>query len=138
MNKTQAVTLTLIAMLSAGAFLDAGSVLAQQADPGSTQTPAPWPCPRGGMGRGGWYGAGDRTQAHLERMAWRLNLTEEQKAKLEPILRQRDETRAARRQAMRNEIAAILTPDQVAQFDRMGPVPVRTAPPTGGTAPVQP
>jgi hypothetical protein len=65
-------------------------------------------------------------------------LTAEQKAKLEPILRQHEETRAAQRQAMRNEIAAFLTSDQLAQFDRMGPGTVRTASPAGGTPAVQP
>jgi Spy/CpxP family protein refolding chaperone len=138
MNKTQAAALALVAVLSTGAFLDAGFALAQQTDPGNSPTPVPWPCPRGGMGRGGWSAAGDRTQAHLDRMAWRLSLTAEQKAKLEPILRQREETRAAQRQAMRNEIAALLTPDQLAQFDRMGPGPVRTAAPAGGIPAVQP
>ena len=73
------------------------------------------------MGRGGWNDGGDRTANQLERMAWRLNLTPEQRAKLEPILRQRDEMRTVQRQAMRQEIAGILTPEQLAQFEQMGP-----------------
>ncbi len=116
MNKTKLATLTLIGLLTAG------TALAQQAGPGFGPGAQGGPCPRGqGMGRGGWNDGGDRAANQLERMAWRLNLTPEQKAKLEPILRQRDEMRTAQRQAMRQEIAGILTPEQLAQFERMGP-----------------
>lgn len=114
MSKSKIATLTLVTLLSTGALLAAGTTFAQQAGP----------CPWGqGMGRGGWNDGGDRTASQLERMAWRLNLTQEQKAKLEPILRQRDEMRATQRQAMRQEIAAVLTPEQRAQFEQMGPGP---------------
>jgi Spy/CpxP family protein refolding chaperone len=124
MNKT--ATLTLIAIISSGALMAAGSSLAQQAGPayGSGYGPGAQgaPCPRGGrMGPGGWNGSADPVAARLDRMAWRLNLTDAQKAKLEPILRQRQELRTAQRQQMRNEVAAILTPEQLAQFDQMGP-----------------
>ncbi len=115
---------TLIAILSAGALLAAGTTLAQQAGPGPGYGPGPQggPCQRGGgMGRGGWNGDGDRVAAQLDRMAWRLNLTPEQKARLEPIVRQSQELRAAQRQAMRDEMAAVLTPEQLAQWDQMGP-----------------
>jgi len=138
MNKIRAATLTLAAILSGAAALQAGSVLAQQASPSVGQPPAPWPCPRGGMGRGGWAAASDPTQAHLDRMAWRLGLTQEQKTKLEPIVRQQDQVRAAQRQAMRNEIAAILTPEQLAQFDRMGPRSVGASAPTTSVPATQP
>ncbi|HSQ07889.1 MAG TPA: hypothetical protein VLM84_09390 [Chromatiaceae bacterium] len=73
------------------------------------------------MGGGAWNGDGDLVAAHLDPMARRLNLTSEQKAKLEPIIRQRQELRAAQRQAVRDEVAVILTPGQIAQFDQMGP-----------------
>ena len=125
MNKSS--TLTLIAILSGGALLaGAGNSLAQQPAPGYGPGYGAGaqgaPCPRGGgMGPGRWNGSGDAVASHLDRMAARLNLTEEQKAKLEPILRQRDEMRRAQRQQMRNEVAAILTPEQLAQFERMGP-----------------
>lgn len=125
MNKS--TTLTLIAILSGGALLaGAGSALAQQPAPGYGPGYGAGaqgaPCPRGGgMGPGRWNGSGDAVVSHLDRMAARLNLTEEQKAKLEPILRQRDEMRRAQRQQMRNEVTAILTPEQLAQFERMGP-----------------
>jgi Spy/CpxP family protein refolding chaperone len=60
----------------------------------------------------------DWAQARLDRMAWRFNLTAEQKAKLKPILEQRQALRTAQRQAMRNELAQILTPQQLAQWDQ--------------------
>lgn len=116
MNKTKIAALTLISLLTAG------TALAQQAGPGFGPGAQGGPCPRGqGMGRGAWNDGGDRAANQLERMAWRLNLTAEQKAKLEPILRQRDEMRTAQRQAMRQQIAGILTPEQRAQFEQMGP-----------------
>jgi Spy/CpxP family protein refolding chaperone len=61
----------------------------------------------------------DWVQARLDRMAWRLNLTNEQKAKLKPIFEQRVALRTAQRQAMRNQLAEVLTPAQLAQWDQM-------------------
>jgi len=61
----------------------------------------------------------DWAQARLDRMAWRLNLTNEQKAKLKPIFKQRVALRTAQRQAMRNQVAEVLTPAQLAQWDQM-------------------
>ena len=94
----------------------------------SRPIPASAPAPRAAPAREAkaWAAGAGTTAvtappARLERMAWRLNLTPEQKAKLEPILRQRDEMRTAQRQAMRQEIAGILTPEQLAQFEQMGP-----------------
>jgi Spy/CpxP family protein refolding chaperone len=120
----------LAAALAAG--LGASTALAQQAGPGTDPTlltaptsapgfqagPCPW---RQGQGRGGWNGTGDRVASQMDRMAWRLNLTADQKARLEPILRKREELRTAQRQAMRQEIAAILTPEQLTLFEQMGP-----------------
>lgn len=123
MNKT--ATLTLIAILSSGTLMAAGSSQAQPAGPGHGPGYGPGaqgtPCPRGGLGRGGWNSGSDPVAARLDRMGWRLSLSEEQKAKLEPILRQRQELRMAQRQQMRDAVAAILTPEQLAQFDHMGP-----------------
>lgn len=120
MNKSS--TLTLIAILSGGVLLaGVGNSMAQQPAPGYGADAQGAPCPRGGWGRGSWNGPGDAVANRLDRMAWRLNLTEEQKAKLEPILRQRDELRRIQRQQMRDEIAAILTPEQLAEFEQMGP-----------------
>ncbi len=80
------------------------------------------PCARAqGMGPKPSWGNGDWAQNRLDRMAMRLNLSPDQKAHLEPILRQRQELRAAQQAAMRQEIAAILTPEQRAQFEQMGP-----------------
>ncbi len=61
----------------------------------------------------------DWAQARLDRMAWRLNLTEEQKAKLKPIFEERQALRTAQRQAMRKQLAEVLTPAQLAQWDQM-------------------
>jgi Spy/CpxP family protein refolding chaperone len=62
---------------------------------------------------------GDWAQARLDRMAWRLNLTEEQKAELKPIFEEREALRAAQREAMRKQLAEVLTPAQLAQWDQM-------------------
>jgi hypothetical protein len=61
----------------------------------------------------------DPVDVRLERMAARLNLTADQKARIEPILRERQALRLAQQQAMREQMARILTPDQLAQFDQM-------------------
>jgi len=61
----------------------------------------------------------DWAQARLDRMTWRLNLTDEQKARLKPIFEQREALRTAQRQAMRNQLAQVLTPAQLAQWDQM-------------------
>jgi Spy/CpxP family protein refolding chaperone len=61
----------------------------------------------------------DWAQARLDRMAWRFNLTDEQKAKLKPIFEQREALRTAQRLAMRNQLAEVLTPAQLAQWDQM-------------------
>jgi Spy/CpxP family protein refolding chaperone len=126
MNNPKYPTL-IVALLTAG--LTASAALAQTAAPPEDPVTAPtvpgnWsgPCPRGmGDGRGRWNNGGDPVAGQLDRMTWRLNLTADQKARLEPILRKRDELRNAQRQAMREEVAAILTPEQITQFERMGP-----------------
>jgi Spy/CpxP family protein refolding chaperone len=116
MTKTKIVTLTLVTLLASG------SALAQQADPGYGQGPQQGPSPRGqGMDRTGKNDDGERPANQLERMTRRLDLTPEQKAKLEAILRQHEELRAAQREAMRKEVAAILTPEQLAKFEQKGP-----------------
>ncbi len=61
----------------------------------------------------------DPVAAKLDRMAARLNLSPEQKAQLEPILRERQAMRAAQQQAVREQVARVLTPEQLAQFDQM-------------------
>jgi Spy/CpxP family protein refolding chaperone len=79
-----------------------------------------------GYGPGPGYGPQPQTtgstvdwaQGRLDRMAWRLNLTNEQKAKLKPIFEQREALRTAQRQAMRNQLAEVLTPAQLAQWDQ--------------------
>jgi Spy/CpxP family protein refolding chaperone len=117
MNSTLTARTTLFAILTA-AGLAAGTALAQQPGYG----PGYGPCWRAqGMGRGANGGSGDWVENRLDRMALRFNLNPEQKAKLEPILRQRQELRAIQQAAMRQDIAAILTPEQRAQFEQMGP-----------------
>jgi Spy/CpxP family protein refolding chaperone len=81
------------------------------------QPPAYSPGP--GYGPTAQTAPADWAQARLDRMAWRLNLTEEQKAKLKPILEERQAFRTAQRAAMRNQLAQVLTPQQLAQFDQM-------------------
>lgn len=88
--------------------------------------------PRGGLGancvRGQGFGPGaqtgqggsdDWTAARIDRMGVRLNLSAEQKEKLTAIFRERQAMRNAQRQVMHDQIAAILTPEQLAQFDQM-------------------
>jgi Spy/CpxP family protein refolding chaperone len=61
----------------------------------------------------------DWAQARLDRMAWRLNLTDEQKAKLKPVFEQRKALRTVQRQAVRNQLSEVLTPAQLAQWDQV-------------------
>jgi Spy/CpxP family protein refolding chaperone len=61
----------------------------------------------------------DWVQARIDRMAWRLNLTDEQKAKLKPIFEERQALRIAQRKAMRDKLAQVLTPAQLAQWEQM-------------------
>jgi Spy/CpxP family protein refolding chaperone len=80
-----------------------------------------------GYGPGPGYGpmaqtagsSGDWAQARLDRMAWRLNLTGEQKAKLKPVFEEREALRTAQRRTMRNQLAELLTPAQLTQWDQM-------------------
>jgi Spy/CpxP family protein refolding chaperone len=75
-----------------------------------------------GPASGAWAGqdtSDDWASARVERMGVRLNLTAEQKEKLTTLFRERQAMRDAQRQAMRDSIAAILTPEQLALFDRM-------------------
>lgn len=117
MNSTLTARTTLFAILTA-AGLAAGTAVAQQPGYG----PGFGPCARAqGMGPWSNWGNGDWVQNRLDRMALRLNLSPEQKARLEPILRQRQELRMAQQASMRQDIAAILTPEQRAQFEQMGP-----------------
>ena len=60
----------------------------------------------------------DRVQARIDRMAWRLNLTDEQKAKLKPIFEERQALRIAQRKAMRDKLAQVLTPEQLTQWEQ--------------------
>ena len=117
MSSTMTARTTLFAILTA-AGLAAGTAMAQQPGYG----PGYGPCGRAqGMGPGANWAKGDWVQNRLDRMSMRLNLSPEQKTRLEPILRQRQELRTAQQAAMRQEIAAILTPEQRAQFEQVGP-----------------
>jgi Spy/CpxP family protein refolding chaperone len=125
MRSTLTSRTTLVAILAA-AGLAAGAALAQPPGyapgTGPGYGPGVGPCGRAqGMGPRANWDSGDWVQGRLDRMASRLNLTAEQKARLEPILRQRQELRATQQAAMRQEISAILTPEQRAQFDQLGP-----------------
>ncbi len=63
--------------------------------------------------------AADPVTGRLDRMAARLGLSAEQKARLEPIFRERQQIRRTQRQAMRDQVSQVLTPEQLARFDQM-------------------
>jgi len=123
MNSTHTPRTTLIAILAA-AGLAAGAAVAQPMGSGpgygAGYGPGAGPCWRGAGPRAN-ASNGDWVQNRLDRMSARLNLTPEQKAKLEPILRQRQELRTTQQVAMRQEIEAILTPEQRALYEQRGP-----------------
>lgn len=122
MNKTiPAIALAVTTAAAASAFAQ---------PPGWGQGPDYGPC--GGLGancpraqglapgpQAGPSTSEDWATSRVERMAARLDLTAEQKDKLATIFRERQAMRDAQRQAMHDQIAAILTPEQRAQFDRM-------------------
>jgi len=117
MNKT--LTALALGLLTASA----SSAFAQPPGfgPGAGYGPcggANCPWAQGGAPRGP-MNSGDPAQVKVERMAARLNLTAEQKAQIEPIIRERQEMRTAQQNAMREQVARILTPEQIAQFDQM-------------------
>jgi Spy/CpxP family protein refolding chaperone len=125
MNSTHTARTTLIALLAA-CGLAAGAAVAQPMGYGpgygAGYGPGYGPCWRAqGAGPKANWGNGDWVQSRLDRMAARLNLTPEQKAKLEPILRQRQELRATQQAAMRQDVEAILTPEQRTLYQQMGP-----------------
>lgn len=120
MNKTlTSIALGILTMSAATAFAQG---------PGYGRGPGYGPC--GGGFNCPWAQGGapaaapvapsaDPVKAKLDRMSLRLNLSPEQQAQLEPILRERQAMRAAQQQAMRDKMARILTPEQLAQFDQM-------------------
>jgi Spy/CpxP family protein refolding chaperone len=111
MNRLKTPKRTLVASAIGIAALAATIALAQPPGYGPGPGYAPPAQPAGGTG--------DWAQGRLDRMAWRLNLTGEQKAKLKPIFEEREALRAAQRQAMRKQLAEVLTPAQLAQWDQM-------------------
>jgi len=58
-----------------------------------------------------------RLEHRLERMKAELELDDAQVEQLRPILQRTAERRRAQRQQLRDEVAAILTPEQLARFD---------------------
>jgi Spy/CpxP family protein refolding chaperone len=111
MNRLNTTKRTLIASAIGIAVLSATIALAQPSQYG--------PEPGYGPPAQPTSSGGDWAQARLDRMAWRLNLTDEQKATLKPIFEEREAVRAAQREAMRKQLAAVLTPAQLAQWDQM-------------------
>lgn len=122
MSKTLTRILFGIATLSAAAALAQG--------PGVGPGPGYRPCGAPGANcpwaQGGPKGAAqgttlaiDPVKARMDRMGARLSLSAEQKAQIEPILRERLAMRATQQQAMREQMARILTPDQLVQLDQM-------------------
>jgi Spy/CpxP family protein refolding chaperone len=130
----------LIAALSVGALLTCNTVLRAQ---DSTNTP-PAGAPPAGQRPPGMRGA-----PNLDMLAKQLELTDEQKTKIKPILEEQakkikdlradtsllQEDRRAKMKAIRDEVAPkmkeILTPEQFAKFEKMGQ---RRGGPQGGGA----
>jgi len=110
MNRLHPPKRTLLGSAIGIAALAATVALAQPPAPGPAAGTGPAP-PTGTTP--------DWAQVRIDRMGWRLNLTPEQKAKLKPIFEQRQALRNAQRQAMRKQMAQILTPAQLAQWDQM-------------------
>lgn len=70
------------------------------------------------------YAASDRGGEHMrgphvERLAERLELNEEQQAKVRALFEEQREQRNAMREQMRGKMAEVLTPDQLAKMEAM-------------------
>ena len=120
----------IILPLSLALSLSCGAALAQQADPAQTPQQAP-----ATEGYGHHHAPNPQKQA--EHLSKQLNLTADQTAKIEPILAQRDQQMQAlrqnqqlapqdRHQQMRSinqtaeqQMATVLSPDQMAQLKAM-------------------
>jgi Spy/CpxP family protein refolding chaperone len=134
-----------LATLAAGSLLAFGQpVHAQDSNKPAANAPAGAPpaAPRGGM----------RGAPNLDQLSQALELTDDQKTKVKPILEARDQklkdmradTNLApedRRTKMRSifeetqeQMKGVLTPEQFEKYQKMGPRQRRNAPP-GGDAP---
>ena len=123
MKKTREILV--IGLMSCAA---AGAV-AQTANPaygpGYGQMPAAnWQQPTPGWGRGsGFQGMrGDpaqRIEHRLQRIAVRLNLSEEQRTQIKGVLQEQHAKRTALRTETHERIAALLNEEQRAQFEQM-------------------
>jgi len=135
----------LIAALAAGALLACGSSLLAQ---DSTNTPPAGAPPAGGPPGGGMRGRGPS----LEQLSKALDLTDDQKPKVKAALDDQmqkmtdlrkdpdfaglsREDKMAKMKPIRDELTAkmkeILTPDQFAKFEKMGPGMRGNRPPGG-------
>ncbi len=86
-------------------LLIAGSIVMMA----TAATAAPW----GGHGQGC-----EQRDSRIERMTERLDLSNDQEAQIRTILDEQREQQRAQRQAMRERIDAILTPEQLALRDQ--------------------
>jgi Spy/CpxP family protein refolding chaperone len=68
-------------------------------------------------GHRGRHAEGDRVEHRLERMREHLELTDAQVEQVRPILSQAGERGRGNRAQVREELAAVLTPDQLAKLD---------------------
>jgi Spy/CpxP family protein refolding chaperone len=140
----------LIAALAAGSLL----VWSPALRAGDTNTPPS--TPPAGAPPAGQRPPGMRAAPTLDQLAQQLNLTDDQKAKVKPILEARDqkvrdlrgdtsltpEDRRAKMKALRDDMItqmkAVLTPEQFDKWQKMSPAGMRdrrNGPPPGGNPP---
>jgi periplasmic protein CpxP/Spy len=140
----------LIAVLAAGSLL----VWSPALRAGDTNTPPS--TPPAGAPPAGQRPPGMRGTITLDQLAQQLNLTDDQKAKVKPILEARDqkvrelrgdtsltpEDRRAKMKALRDDMTtqmkAILTPEQFDKWQKLPPAGMRdrrAGPPPGGNPP---
>ena len=139
----------LIAVLAAGSLL----VWSPALRAGDTNTPPS--TPPAGAPPAGQRPPGMRGALTLDQLAQQLNLTDDQKAKVKPILEARDqkmrelrgdtsltrEDRSAKMKALRDDMTtqmkAVLTPEQFDKWQKMPPAgrDRRNGPPPGGNPP---
>jgi Spy/CpxP family protein refolding chaperone len=124
MSRFDTTKRALAASAMGGAALAATIALAQP--PGYGPGPGYGPPAQTAGGNADWVAA------RLDRMGWGLGLTAEQKAQLKPILEERLAMRSAQREAMRKQLAQILTPAQLAHWDQMRGQRGRGRGPCGG------
>ena len=121
MNMKQTLIASTIGLLAATATISAQACGCYGPGQGPSGCGMMKPGPgMGGGGRGpGWGGAGGGIDSHLDRMSAMLGLTPEQQVEIRAILECQQATRQALQQAMREQVDAVLTPEQRAQHSQL-------------------